>query len=171
MSRQGQVPLGGEEVPHQPVGRGEEHRAARLHQPVAHGAKCVGLAGAGQPEGQHVDAAVDEAAVGQFPQLLAQRQWHPVVLESLPGLASRQPGGGAQPADAPLPTVLGLLLQHLQEGLQGLAVAGGGEAGHRLSPHAGQPELVAQLPDPLLYGHCVRHQSVRHQATSASRES
>ena len=98
------------------------------------------------------------------------------MLEGLPGLARRQPGGGAQSADAPLPAVLGLLLQHLQQGLQGVAVAGGGEAGHRLRTHGGQPELVAQLPDPLLYGHCVRHQGVnsqgvRHQATSASRES
>ena len=166
MSRQGQVPLGCQQILHQPVGRGEENRSARLHQPVAHGAQGVGLAGAGQSEGQHVDAAVDEAAVGQFAQLLPQSQGDTVVLEGLPGLARRQPGGGAQPADAPLPAVLGLLLQHLQEGLQGLAVAGGGEAGHRLSPHAGQPELMAQLPDPLLYG-C----GVRHQATSLSRES
>ena len=88
------------------------------------------------------------------------------MFEGLPGLARGQSRRGAQPADAPLPTVLGLLLQHLQEGLQGSAVAGGGEAGHRLGPHGGQPELVAQLPDPLL--HCC---GVRHQATPASRES
>ena len=71
---------------------------------------------------------------------------------------------------------LGLLLQYFQESLQGVAVAGCSEAGHRLRAHGGQPELVAQLPDPLLYGHCVRHQGVssqgvQHQATSASRES
>ena len=126
----------------------------------------MGLAGAGQPEGQHVDAAVDEAAAGQLVQLLPERQGHPVVPEGLPGLARGQPGGGAQPANAPLPAVLGLLLQHLQEGLQGVAMAGGGEAGHRLAPHGGQPELVAQLPDPVLYD-C----GVRHQATSVSRES
>ena len=41
---------------------------------------------------------------------------------------------------------------HLQE-LQCVAMAGGGEAGHRLGPHGGQPELVAQLPDLVLYGH------------------
>ena len=126
----------------------------------------MGLAGAGQPEGQHVDAAVQEAAVGQLVQLLPERQGHPVVFEGLPSLAGRQPGGGAQPVDAPLPAVLGLLFQHLQQGLQGVAVADGGEAGHRLLTHGGQPELVAQLPDPVVYG-C----GVRHQATSASRES
>ena len=73
MSGQGQVPLGGQQVLDQPVGRGEEHRPARLHQPVAHGAQGVGFAGARQPEGQHVDAVVDEAAVGEFTQLLSER--------------------------------------------------------------------------------------------------
>ena len=36
-------------------------RSARFHQAVAQGTERVGLAGAGQPEGQHVDAALDEA--------------------------------------------------------------------------------------------------------------
>ena len=71
---------------------------------------------------------------------------------------------GAQPADAALPPVLGLLLQHFQQGLQGVAVPGGGESGHRLRPHGGQPELVAQLPDPDPYG-----VGVHHQATPASK--
>ncbi len=44
---------------------------AGFHQPVAQGAQGVGLAGAGQPEGQHVDAALDEVAPGQMVQLLA----------------------------------------------------------------------------------------------------
>ena len=158
--------LAAEQVLHQPVGRGEEHRASGFHQPVAHGAQCMGLAGAGQSEGQHVDAAVDEAAVRQLAQLLPQSQGHTVVLEGLPSLAGGQSGRGAQPADAALPPVLGLLLQHFQEGLQGVAVPGGGESGHRLRPHGGQPELVAQLPDPDLNG-----VGVHHQATPASRES
>ena len=166
MSRQGQIPLGGEEVLHQPVGRGEEQRPARLHQPVADGAQGVGLAGARQSEGQHVDAAVDEAAVGQLVQLPSQRQGHPVVLEGLPGLACRQPRGGAQPADAPLPAVLGLLLQHFQESLQGISVSGGGEAGHRRAPMVGSRNWWHSSPNPVLYG-C----GVRHQATSASRAS
>ena len=117
---------------------------------MSHSAQGVGLAGAGQSEGQHVDAAVYEATAGQLVQLLPERQGHPVVLEGLPSLARGQPGCGAQPGDAPLPAVLGLLLQHLQEGLQGVAVAGGSEAGHRLLTHGGQPELVAQLPDPVV---------------------
>ena len=33
---------------------------------MAQGTEGVGLAGAGQPEGQHVDAALDEAAPGPF---------------------------------------------------------------------------------------------------------
>ena len=52
-----------------------------FHQAVAQGAQGVGLAGAGQPEGQDVDAALDEAALGQMVQLLAQRQGDPIVLE------------------------------------------------------------------------------------------
>ena len=86
------------------------------------------------------------------------------MLEGLPGLARQQSGRGAQPADAALPPVLGLLLQHLQQGLQGVAVPGGGESGHRLRPHGGQPELMAQLPDPDLNG-----VGVHHQATPASK--
>ena len=54
---------------------------AGFHQPVAQGAQGVGLAGAGQSEGQDVDAVLDETALGQMVQLLAQRQGHPVVLE------------------------------------------------------------------------------------------
>ena len=53
---------------------------ARFHQAVAQGAKGVGLAGAGQSEGQHVDAAIHEAALGQMIQLLPHGQGHAVVL-------------------------------------------------------------------------------------------
>ena len=55
---------------------------------MAHGTKRVGLAGAGQSEGQDIDAAVHEVAVGQLSQLLLQSQGHTVVLEGLPGLAA-----------------------------------------------------------------------------------
>ena len=48
---------------------------------MAHGAQCVGLPGARQPESQDVDAPLDEVAVGQFSQLLPESQGHPVVLE------------------------------------------------------------------------------------------
>ena len=54
---------------------------------MAQGAQGVGLSGAGQPEGQDVDAALYEGALGQMVQLLAQGQEDPVVLEGLPGLA------------------------------------------------------------------------------------
>ena len=57
---------------------------AGFHQAVAQGAPGMGLAGARQSEGQHVDAALDEAALGQMIQLLPQRQGHPIVLEGLP---------------------------------------------------------------------------------------
>ena len=123
---------------------------AGFHQAVAQGTKGVGLAGAGQSEGQHVDAPLDEIALGQVVQLLAQGQRHPVVLESLPGLARGEFGLTAQPVDAPVAAVLGLLLQHLQEDGQGIAVAGGGETGHRLGAHRGQLELAAQLTDAFL---------------------
>ena len=119
-----------------------------------------------QSEGQDVDASLHKVAVGQLAQLLLQCQGHTVVLEGLPSLAGGQPGCGAQPADAALPAVLGLLLQHFQQGLQGVAVPGGGESGDRLRPHGGQPELVAQLPDPDLNG-----VGLHHQATPASRAS
>ena len=65
---------------------------ARFHQAVAQGAKGVGLAGAGQSEGQDVDAALDEAALGQMIQLLPHGQGYAVVLEGLPGLARGEPG-------------------------------------------------------------------------------
>ena len=67
---------------------------------MAQGAQGVGLAGAGQPEGQDVDAALDEAALGQMVQFLAQRQGDPIVLEGFPGLARGQPGLPAQSGDA-----------------------------------------------------------------------
>ena len=92
-----------------------------FHQPVAQGAEGVGLAGAGQPEGQHVDAALDEAALGQVVQLLAQRQGDPVVLEGFPGLARGEPGLPAQSVDAPVAAILSLLFQYFQESCQGVA--------------------------------------------------
>ena len=140
-----------EEFLHQAVGRSEENGVAGFHQAVAQGTQGVGLAGAGQSEGQHVDAALDEAALGQVVQLLAQGQRHPVVLDSLPGLARGEPGPLTQPVDAPVAAVLGLLLQHLQEDGQGIAVAGSSETGHRLGAHRGQLELAAQLTDAFLH--------------------
>ena len=89
---------------------------AGFHQSVVQGAQGVGFAGAGQSEGQDVDAVLHETALGQMVQLLAQRQGHPVVLEGLPGLAQRQPGFTKQPDDASLAAVLGLLLQRLKQG-------------------------------------------------------
>ena len=40
----------------------------------------------------HVDAALDEAALGQLVKLMPQRQGDSVVLESFPRLAQGQPG-------------------------------------------------------------------------------
>ena len=130
---------------------------AGLHQAVAHRAQGVGLAGARQSEGQHVDAVFGEVAVGQLIQLLPQGQGHPVVLEGFPSLARGQPGHLAQPVDAPLAAVVSLLLQHLKKCGQGFAMAGGGETSHRLGPHGGQLELVAQLADALLHDAGVHH--------------
>ena len=79
------------------------------------------------------------------------------MLEGLPGLARGELGLLVQPADAPVAAVLGLLLRHLQEGGQGVAVAGGGETGHRPGSHGGQLELVAQLADAFLYDASVHH--------------
>ena len=79
LAGQVQVALGGEEFLHQAVGRSEEDGVAGFHQTVAQGAQGVGLAGAWQPEGQDVDAALDEAALGQVVQLLPQRQGDTVM--------------------------------------------------------------------------------------------
>ena len=62
LSGQVEVALGGEQVLHQAVGRREEDGVAGFHQAVARGAQRVGLAGAGEPEGQHVDAVVQMAS-------------------------------------------------------------------------------------------------------------
>ncbi len=70
LSGQIEVALGGQQVLHQPVGRCEEDGAAGFHQAVAQGAERVGLAGAGETEGQHVDAVIHETALGQMVQLL-----------------------------------------------------------------------------------------------------
>ena len=84
---------------------------------MAQGAQGVGLAGAGQPEGQHVDAALHKAALGQVVQLLPHGQGYAVLLEDFPGLARGQPGLPAQPVDAPVAAILSFLFQHLQESM------------------------------------------------------
>ena len=163
MTRQCQVALGGKKFLNQAVGRREEDGVSGFHQAVAHGAQGMGLAGAGQSEGQDVHAPVNEAPLGQLVHLLPQGQGHPVVLEGLPGLARGELGFLAQPADAPVAAVLGLLLQHLKKCGQSFAVAGGGETGHRPGSHGGQLELVAELPDAFLH-----HTGVRHPHTPAT---
>ena len=77
-----------------------------------YGTHGVGLAGAGQSESQDIDASLDEAPIGQFVELLSERHRHPVVLEGVPRLADGQPGCSSDADDAPLPAVLGFLLQH-----------------------------------------------------------
>ena len=119
---------------------------------MAQGALGVGLDGAGHPEGQDIDAAFDELALGQFVRLLVQGQGRSVALKGFPSLARGQPGFLAQSVDAPLLPILGLLLQHFrqrerQEGGQGTAVASRGEAGYRLCCYRGQLDLAASLAD------------------------
>ena len=82
-----------------------------------------------------------------------------MVLEGFPGLARGELGRLTQPVDAPVAAILGLLLQHLQEGGQRIAVARLGETGHRLGAHGGHLEFAAQLADALLDhgGVGVRH--------------
>ena len=72
--------------------------------------------------------------------------------------------------DAPLPAVLGFLLQHLHKGVQGVHVTGCGEPGACLRSHRGQLELAAQLADPFL--HSVRGDPAHaHRTPAASRRS
>ena len=123
----------------------------------------------GSPKARTVDAAFDEVPLGQLVHLLPQQHGHPVVLEGFPSLAGRQPGFLAQPVDAPLLPVLGLLLQHLEEDGQSAAVAGGGEAGHRLRLHGGQPELTAQFPDAFLHDAGVHHRTPASSLLPVSR--
>ena len=106
-----QVALGGEEFLHQAVSWGEEDGVASFHQAVAQGTEGVGLAGAGQSEGQDIDAALYEAALGQAIQLLSPGQGQTVMLEGLPGLARGQPGLPAKPGDATMAAVLRFLFQ------------------------------------------------------------
>ena len=70
LSGQVEVAFGGQQILHQAIGRREEDGVAGFHQPVSQGAERVGLAGAGQPEGQHVDAVFHETTLGQMVQLL-----------------------------------------------------------------------------------------------------
>ena len=68
--------------------------------------------------------------------------------------------------------ILGFLLQHLQEGGQGIAVAGLGETGHRLGAHGGQLELVAELTDALPHdaGVGVHHPHTRAPSQAAHKQ-
>ena len=51
------------------------------------------------------------------------------MLEGVPCLADGQPGCSSDADDAPLPAILGFLLQHLHKGVQGVHVTGCGEPG------------------------------------------
>ena len=68
---------------------------------------------------------------------------------------------------AALPPVLGLLLQHFQEGLQGVAVPGGGEFGTPTAP----PWWAAGIGGVSSPIRTLMALALHHQATPASRES
>ena len=78
MPGQVEVPLGGQQVLcfpqgralRQSVGRCEEDGVAGFRQSVSQGAQRAGLAGAGEAEGQHVDAVFHETALDQMVKLL-----------------------------------------------------------------------------------------------------
>ena len=133
---------------HQAVGRSEENGVAGFHQAVAQGAQGVGFAGAGQSEGQYVDAALDEAALGQMIQLLPQRQgdWlcskvSQVLPEgSLDSRRSRLSAGGSDP-QLPAPARKMGRASPWPAAVKRV----------RLGAHRGQLELAAQLADAVLY--------------------
>ena len=137
---------------------------AGFHQAVAQGAERVGLAGAGQSEGQHVDAALDEAALGADGQVAAAAPGGLGRARRFPRSCPRVAWTPAQPADAPVTPIL----EYLQESCQGIAVAGRGETSHRLGAHGGQLELAAQLADASRWcpscAHPRRGQADREQA-------
>lgn len=89
-TRQFKLALGREEVLHEAEGRREEDAPPLLDERVPDGARRVGLAAAGQPEGQPVDGAVTEVAGGELAESLGERRGQAVGLQGGEGLAGRQ---------------------------------------------------------------------------------
>ena len=81
---------------------------------MADGAQCMGLPRPWQPEGKDVYALVYEVSPDQVIELLSELDGKPVMLEGIPDLAYRQPGGTSEPDDTPLSAVLSLLFQNLR---------------------------------------------------------
>ena len=69
---QAQIALGGQQALHEGVRGHEEHAVAPLDELVGDGAHDVGLAPAGQAEGEQILAALDEAALTQRRQQLLE---------------------------------------------------------------------------------------------------
>ena len=91
---------------------------------MSNGTHRVGLAGAGHPERQHVDAAIDEVPLTESLELLSELNRGPVVLERVPGLACRQLRRSSQTVHSSDPPVLRLLLHHLHEGHERIGMTG-----------------------------------------------
>ena len=127
----------------------KQHGASGLHQPVPYGAHGVRLAGAGQTESQHVHVTVHEVSFCKPDELLPEPHRRPLVLEGVPRLAGGEPGRSPQPVHPPDPPVLCLLLQNLHQCRKGVSMSRIAEAIHGLSRKRRQPELPAQIPDPL----------------------
>ena len=94
--RQLEIPLRGQQLLHEAIGRHEEHGVAAIDERMADGAHRVALADARQPEGQHIGRVVQEVAVGELVQATHQRRWQASFIERVERFAGRQLRGAAQ---------------------------------------------------------------------------
>ena len=114
-ARQLEIPLRGQELLHEAVGRHEEHGVAAVDERVADGAHRVALADARQAERQHIGRVVEEVAVGELVQSTHERRRQAALIERVERLARRQLRGPAQARDAALVSLLRFELQHLEQ--------------------------------------------------------
>ena len=135
-----EVALGGEEVLDEAEGRDEEDRVSLLDEGVADGGADVGLAGAGEAEGEAVCSLIEEAAGGELLDLAHQRPGKAREVEGVEGLAGRQIGGAAESVDAALEAVIRLGEEDVVDQAQGLVVAGLDETLAELGGDGGRAE-------------------------------
>jgi len=84
-----EIPLRGQELLHEAVGRHEQHGVAAVDERVTDRTHRMALADARQAEGQHIGRILQEVAVGELVQAAHQRRRQAALVEGGEGLAGR----------------------------------------------------------------------------------
>jgi hypothetical protein len=118
-----EIPLGGQQLLDQAEGGRQEDRVAAHDQRMAQSGGGVALAHAGEAEDEDVCGLLHPGAGAEVLELLGEGAGHARPVEGIEGLAREQVGDAAETLDPPIDSLLGLHLDDVEDGGEGVFVA------------------------------------------------